>query len=1021
MAMETQNRKLGQYEILELVEEGISGRLYKARSTETGRNVLLRQVSRVLSDLPQFRKKFFDQWAAHNTLIDHPNIANVVEFGRDGETYFIAIEGEDAVRLSQRLDRPADDPDEALEIIRQCAEALRAAHRVGVTHGTFAPDCVLIGRDKMNRTLVRVTFFDLAVKASESMVSVFGQLVGIPRYMAPEVIKGSLATARSDVFSLGVVAYELLTGRHPFPSDHPVGYLFSNCQAPLVPPSSGRERVSPELSAIVERMLSKDPATRYQSCQAVIDDLDRYQERVKTGHSSMVPAGADSAFAPHYRVPVEKQRTGLHTHHLTFLGVGSMIVAVLALVATIVIALHSGARGPVAALPPGVNETGKTTPPTAEPADKGAKTPALEPAAQARLLEEQARLAFQDAEDDWRRYKQTGAYQLALPRYEAILKDFAKTRFSREAAERIAQIKVEWAKVVEDKKEYLQAAQLMQEVLAVAPEGSGYRTIANGDAPQLFLKAADDLAAKGRYDEALACLRTIRKDFPGSVQAGMAPERTAEIMTNQGYDMIREQRYADALARFQQIIRDYPNSRFEKTAQDRIPGIYLEIARQKMKAGSLEDALKLLAQIEQGFKDTPTGVEARKLSAETVYNLFVQFQKTGEPDRAAGYFQSLLKDYPDSPWTQKAIRAKLGYAARKGEVMFDEQTAQGRLEAARRMWQERGFETAAHALEEIVRRTPEDSKTGAQALALLPEVQYDWAAWLYGTGKRDAARKRYADLAGLYPYSPWGRKAQAIQKAIANTPAGMDFVPDGPFLMGSSEAELKAVLAPLHKNIGEGDTFKILVSFYQMEDQMPQHTATTGAFYIDETEVTNAQYKKFCDETGHKPPPHWAEGQFPKGTESFPVVNVTADDAAAYAKWAGKRLPTETEWEKAARGVDGRYWPWGDAFDKAHAYHTYPESAGLAAVGSKPLGASPYGALDMIGNVWEWTSSPYEPYPGGKINDKFNDTFRVIRGGAWFTDQLNDVPRRCASRLPFPPDKSYQAIGFRCVKDAAVE
>jgi len=144
-------------------------------------------------------------------------------------------------------------------------------------------------------------------------------------------------------------------------------------------------------------------------------------------------------------------------------------------------------------------------------------------------------------------------------------------------------------------------------------------------------------------------------------------------------------------------------------------------------------------------------------------------------------------------------------------------------------------------------------------------------------------------------------------------------------------------------------------------DESPQREIYLDAFYIDERPLTNAEYKKFIDDTGYQVPYlgypwsqkyDWHNGMYPGGMGDHPVVLVSWYDAVAYCQWAGKRLPTEAEWEKAARGTDGRLWPWGDEWD--------PKKAACCGVGDiQPAGKykegkSPYGCLDMAGNVWEW-------------------------------------------------------------------
>jgi formylglycine-generating enzyme required for sulfatase activity len=174
------------------------------------------------------------------------------------------------------------------------------------------------------------------------------------------------------------------------------------------------------------------------------------------------------------------------------------------------------------------------------------------------------------------------------------------------------------------------------------------------------------------------------------------------------------------------------------------------------------------------------------------------------------------------------------------------------------------------------------------------------------------------------------------------------------------------------------------------------------AFQIDKYPVTNAQYKRFVEATGYSPPKHWEGGANLVGKAIHPVVYVTWNDAMAYAEWVGKRLPTEEEWEKAAHGYDRRQYPWGDWENSC--CNTFEAGIGdTTPVGRySPDGDSPYGCVDMAGNVWEWMASLWE-------RDSYS---RIVRGGSWY---YNRHYARCAFRFRLDPLSSLDYVGFRCV------
>ncbi len=191
-------------------------------------------------------------------------------------------------------------------------------------------------------------------------------------------------------------------------------------------------------------------------------------------------------------------------------------------------------------------------------------------------------------------------------------------------------------------------------------------------------------------------------------------------------------------------------------------------------------------------------------------------------------------------------------------------------------------------------------------------------------------------------------------------------------------------------------------------------------FYIDQTEVSNAEYKKFCDATGRPPP----EGNDFRSKPTHPVVNVTLDDARAFARWAGKRLPTEHEWEKAARGAEGGIYPWGIATPsgQANVLGAADGFGDIAPVNAFPAGASPYGALNMAGNVQEWTETAYQATPKEMTDrqqycgDSVNGEWSVIKGGASVSPP-GDLDLKAYFRTPLPGGCRSQYIGFRCVQN----
>jgi len=237
------------------------------------------------------------------------------------------------------------------------------------------------------------------------------------------------------------------------------------------------------------------------------------------------------------------------------------------------------------------------------------------------------------------------------------------------------------------------------------------------------------------------------------------------------------------------------------------------------------------------------------------------------------------------------------------------------------------------------------------------------------------------------------------------------YIPAGEFRMGSSRAD-------------DPQAF---------EEELPQHIVYLGDYWIDKTEVTNAQYA-MCVASGACTPPannysstrasYYDDSQY----ADYPVIFVSWSQAAAYCSWAGRRLPTEAEWEKAARGSDGHIYPWGNTFDGTLA-NSCDVNCNLswkgqyddgfietAPVGAYPDGASVYGILDMAGNVYEWVADWYGPYAPDRQIDPTGPNSgldKIMRGGSWGDDPAHI---RSTIRSPINPDNWLDFIGFRCAR-----
>ncbi len=245
----------------------------------------------------------------------------------------------------------------------------------------------------------------------------------------------------------------------------------------------------------------------------------------------------------------------------------------------------------------------------------------------------------------------------------------------------------------------------------------------------------------------------------------------------------------------------------------------------------------------------------------------------------------------------------------------------------------------------------------------------------------------------------------SLSSCSSSPPEGTVKVPAGEFTMGSNEMDT------------EGKAIQYGANMPWFLNEHPAHKVTVEEFYISKTEITNKEYAKFIKKTGQSAPAHWEGGSYEEELADHPVVYVSWFDAKAYCEDAGAGLPTEAQWEKAARGTDGRKFPWGNEFDDKK-LNTFGDFGSTTPVGKFPAGASPYGALDMSGNAQEWVQDSYKAYPGNDYKDKnFGDRSKVVRGGGWggLGHYASQVYVRTANRVSSPPGGKYDDVGFRCV------
>jgi formylglycine-generating enzyme required for sulfatase activity len=406
-------------------------------------------------------------------------------------------------------------------------------------------------------------------------------------------------------------------------------------------------------------------------------------------------------------------------------------------------------------------------------------------------------------------------------------------------------------------------------------------------------------------------------------------------------------------------------------------------------------ALEMLTRAKQGLdRERAEAVRRRRLAER--YQAGLDLLDEGRWGEARAAFEEVAEGNPDFREVQERLAQAQDELQRA--QWHDEAIAHAEAERwaeACRTWVNvlrgrldyRGGDAAGRLLdatEELVGRYDEliqGFKHSRQALSRYDELTLaiqaqDWEDVLQAGEKLLQLRP---DLKGAQAWvDPARRQLKAARRRTAQAPKGDTMVGE------KDGKEMVRILA---------GTF--LYGKDKEERELPE-------FWIDKTPVTNAEYARFVGATDHDPPQHWDGKSPPAEIADHPVVYVSWYDAQAYAEWAGKRLPSEEEWEKAARGTDGRAYPWGNEEPTPELCNFGENEGGTTPVGKySPQGDSPYGCVDMAGNVWEWTASDYD------------ESKKMLRGGSWYVNP-NNV--RSANRFRDDPDFTRSNQGFRCAR-----
>lgn len=967
----------GRYQLEKRLGHGGMGVVFKAR------HIFLKTahaIKVILPDLvgndPMLVTRF-RQEALAAAAIRHQNIIAVTDFGvARGTMPFLVMEFVQGRSLHDILVAEKSlPPARALELMSAIGAGVAAAHRQGIVHRDLKPLNIMIQEDLPVAEGLKILDFGLAKIKSGELLGSFVQaktsgLMGSPFYMAPEQWSDEEPDAKADIYSLGVIMYQMLGGDVPFKGTSIPSIMKKHLTS--APPTFAEMgvQVPSQIEAVVRHALEKDAQNRPGSVEDFVNELrdavasaSLSLNRTQVGHISIDSATLISPPATPTTPPSQSPHTGggnlAGTISSGFLddyahqqSAASMEAQRLREQAAI---LEERARQAAEA------QRREQERREQEERDRIAREEVareeafrLQQQAEARKKAEEEEAARLRAEEESRQRAEEESRQRAAEearqRAEAEERRKAEEEEKRKAAEEAKRRADEAARQRAETEAKLRAEQEARK----AAEEEAARLRAEAEARK---KAEEDAATKRRADEAAARQRAEEQRKAEEEAARKRAEEDARWRAEQeakvrAAEEARQRAEAEAKLRAQQ--EDARRAEEERLRKEQEEQARLQREREERERAERQ----LAATSVQNYDPAPPAVDFESTQQQ---RQGVTTQSLGTPS-----MQGAEQSYGWQQQSQQGIHASTPPGMHAS-------AAPGFLGAEPQKKSSMPMIIAASVIGLVVligggagvyfmtRSTPEQPKP--------PVVNNGNGGGNQGNNPPEA-----------------GGKAELIA------------VPGGSFEMGRAGGLVQ-----------EG----------------PPHSVNVAAFAMDKTEVTNAEYAEFVAATNHISPSHWVGGKPITGQEQWPVTNVSRDDAVAFAEWRSKRdkvtyrLPTEEEWEYAARGgSEGNLYPWGKSWGGNRAA---VKDAGLPTVkpvGSYPEGKARWGHLDMIGNVWEWTSSKPSYYPGNDLTVKpAHQNWAIIRGGSLASDTKGDKPISNAYRDWIEPTTKNDLLGFRLVRE----
>ncbi len=978
------------------------GRVYLCRDADLDVEVALKVLPAEATEEEEALDQIRKEARAAARFRDCPGILSLYGFEQFRDTRYLVMEFAAGGSLYERLKREKSLTEaECRRIGAEVAEALDFAHRRSVIHRDIKPANLLIdatGRIKVADFGIAKVLSDTSARLSQFTTA------GTPDYMAPEIVLGQRADGRADLFSLGVMLFELATGERPYRGNQGLAAKMLPGASPP-DPRTLRPELSEEYAVIVRRLLAQDPQNRYPDAGAC-------------AHALRARSGVPSPPVPEHSSPPDAEAA----------AEGRMSSRRLIAAAGVALVIGTAAAFALRGSGPGISDSGdghgsdaRHAASRAEDSPAAASSPASPPPLAStpvapQVASEPGLVVFSVPEGatisvDGVEKGVAGPGGLLIRDLDPARSHAVKAWLDDHDPAEVTGLS--WKP--EERKEVRLELTRFTGFLRIEGGLSGAAVVAvrPGASPRSLTLAEDGTLGPlpmevGRYE--VEVTKPGFEKWSGMVVVA-ASRTSAVIVTLPAKDgtiaLITDPPGAEVYEgqsslgrtplRPRRVAAGRRSLRIRHPDRDELvhevvvaPGEALDLGRLVLPPLATLDAEGLPGDV-MAFLDGERILGRVPRNSGTVR---LVLRKPRHRDQAvdvslrSGEVSAVTVP---SSWTPNPGRLDFSSIPQDVEIAIDGvpvarmaepvsvEAGDRRVSLSRMGFRPSPPRTITVGPEETIRVQDDDWVRLAAIIPAVPALP----------PPPDAVLREHLKLSLPQGY----RRNDEGRLYCERDRAEMVLVSAGEFTMGSAEGDPES-----------------------QRDERPARRVVVSALLVDRHEVTVAQFREFCTATGVAPPP----GQPPD--DRCPVVNVRWDEARAYAEWAGKRLPTEAEWEKAARGTDGRRFPWGDERPAANrANHAGRGPGRTNPAGSAPAGASPFGCLDMAGNVWEWCADWYDPayfstLSIGAVSDPrgpSSGVLRVMRGGGWMS-YAKDL--RCATRLGQDPNERSDLVGFRTVR-----